>query len=296
MTVPYGRDMEPVQPAAESAGERPAGPGVGPLDEVTVRPLRTLITAKLVAMVILAGAVIASGFLLAPQVGTGLGLAPKVAATVTSIEPLPADDNAVDSTCTRERVHVSWGDGRDGSFLTCGVTAADPDADPSALAVDVGDVIDVYAVAGWQSVVIGSRGPNVILVAVLLAVLALAVVGVARYTRERRAIGQLTRSPVPGEGLAATRTGFGMAFDALSLGKGKRAMLQMRFDDATLRPLRLQVPGASAEAMRWRTATIHPAGRTRAGDPAGPYVLQTGSGGTLVAAGRRIRRRSKGER
>src|SRR5690606_31650791 len=127
MTVPYGRDMEPVQPAAESAGERPARPGVGPLDEVTVRPLRTLITAKLVAMVILAGAVIASGFLLARQVGTGLGLAPKVAATVTSIEPLPADDNAVDSTCTRERVHVSWGDGRDGSFLTCGVTAADPD-------------------------------------------------------------------------------------------------------------------------------------------------------------------------
>jgi hypothetical protein len=159
------------------------------------------------------------------------------------------------------------------------------------MAVDVGDAIDVHAMAGWQSVVIGSRTPNVILVVTLLGVLALSAVGAVRYVRERRVIAELARHAVTAPGHPATRTGFGMAFDALSLGKGKRAMLQMRFDDATLRPLRLQVPGASAEAMRWRTAVVHPTGRTRRGDPTGPYVLQTPSGGTLLAAGRRLRSR-----
>jgi hypothetical protein len=265
---------------------------VGPLDEITVRPLRTLITAKLLAMVVLGVVAIAAGVLLAPQVGTGLGLAPQVAATVTSIEPLPTEDNAVGSGCTRERVHVVWGDAHSGSFITCGVADADAGGSPSALPVDVGDVIDVHAVAGWQSVVIGSRGPNVILVVVLLGVLALSVVGATRYVRERRVMTELTRHPVTAAGFAATRIGFAMAFDALSLGKGRRAMLQMRFDHAELRPLRLQVPGASAEAMHWRTATIHPAGRTRKGNQSGPYVLQTSSGGTLLAAGRQLHRRS----
>jgi hypothetical protein len=68
-------------------------------------------------------------------------------------------------------------------------------------------------------------------------------------------------------------------------------MLQMRFDDESLRPLRLQVPGASAEAMRWKTASVYPLGRTRKGNPAGPYALETSSGGTLLAAGRQLRRR-----
>lgn len=304
--MPYGRGMEPAQPggrpggepAGEAGGEpagEPAAPRrIGPLDEMTVRPLRTLITAKLLAMAVLAVAVIASAVLLAPQVATGLGLAPQVAATVTSIEPLPAGDNAVGASCTRERVHVSWGAGHTGSFVTCGVSDADTGGDPSARAVDVGDVLDVHAVAGWQSVVVGSWTSNVILVAVLFVVLALSAVGAVRYVRERRVIAELARQPVPTAGLEATRTGFGMGFDALSLGKGKRAMLQMRFDDPALRPLRLQVPGASTEAMRWRTAAVHPVGRTRSGDPAGPYLLETSSGGTLLAAGRRIRRRSGG--
>lgn len=316
--VPYGSGMDSVQPAGESArpADVPVGdpakssgfdPGIparsadeapaaarvpGPLDEMTARPLRTLITAKLLAMVLLGVVAIAAGILLAPQVGTGLGLAPEVAATVTSIEPLPAEDNAVGSGCTRERVHVSWGDGHSGTFITCGVADADADANPSALPVDVGDTIGVHAVAGWTAVVIGSRVPNVILVVVLLGVLALSVVGAVRYVRERRVIAELARHPSPAAGLAATRIGFGMAFDALSLGKGKRAMLQMRFDDPSLRPLRLQIPGASAEAMHWRTATIHPAGHTRKGNPSGPYVLETSSGGTLLAAGRQLRRRS----
>jgi len=260
---------------------------------MTVRPLRGLITAKILAMAVLAVAAIGAGILLAPQVGTGLGLTPTVAATVTSIEPLPADENAVGSSCTRERVHVTWGDGETGSFITCGVADADAGTSPSAMAVDVGDVIQAHAVAGWQSVVIGSRGPNVILVVILLGVLALSAAGTQRYVRERRVIAELARRPVTAAGLAATRTGFGMAFDALSLGKGKRAMLQMRFDDAHVRPLRLQVPGASAEAMRWRTATVHPVGRTRKGDLTGPYVLETSSGGTLLAAGRRLRTRAE---
>lgn len=266
---------------------------LGPLDEITVRPLRALVTAKLVAMVVLAVAVIAAGVLLAPQVGTGLGLAPQVAATVTSIEPLPASENKPGSTCTRERVHVAWGGGNSGTFLTCGVAGGDAGADPSAMTVDVGDVVPVYAVAGWQSVVIGSRGPNVVVVVILLGVLALSVVAALRYVRERRTIATLRWASVTAMALPATRTGFGMAFDALSLGKskGKRAMLQMRFDDASLRPLRLQVPGASAEAMHWKTATVHPLGRTRKGGPAGPYVLETPNGGTLLAAGRQIRRR-----
>lgn len=268
---------------------------VGPLDEITVRPLRTLITAKLVAMVVLAVAAVAAGVLLTPQVGTGLGLAPQVAATVTSIEPLPADENAAGAGCTRERVHVTWGGGSSGSFVTCGV----PDGDAatgtsSAMTVDVGDVIPVHAVTGWQSVVIGSRGPNVVLVVILLGVLALSVVGAVRYVRERRTIVALTRAAATATPLPATRVGFGMAFDALSLGRGKRAMLQMRFEDASLRPLRLQVPGASAEAMRWRTAAVRPVGRTRKGNLAGPYVLETSSGGTLLAAGRHVRRRPVG--
>ena len=291
--------MDSVEPTGEPAASR----GVGPLDEITVRPLRALITAKLVSMVVLAVAAIGAGVLLAPQVGTGLGLAPEVAATVTSIEPLPAEENTAGAGCTRERVRVTWGGGNTGSFVTCGVsgggstagsTGGDQPADSESMRVAVGDVITVHAVAGWQSVVIGSRGPNVVVVAVLIGVLALSVAGAARYVRERRAIAALTQARVTAEPLPATRIGFGMAFDALSLGKGKRAMLQMRFDDASLRPLRLQISGASAAAMRWRTATIHPVGRTGKGRPAGPYVVQTSSGGTLLAAGRQIRRRPVG--
>jgi hypothetical protein len=279
--------------SVEPAGGPAASHAVGPLDEITVRPLRTLITAKLVAMVVLAVAAIAAGVLLAPQVGTGLGVTPQVAATVTSIEPLPASENKPGAGCTRERVHVAWGSGNSGSFLTCGVSAGAVDAEPSAMTVDVGDLVPVYAVRGWRTVVIGSRGPNVVMVAILLGVLALSVLAALRYVRERRTIAALSTSAVTAPALPATRTGFGMAFDALSIGKskGKRAMLQMRFDDESLRPLRLQVPGASAEAMRWKTASVYPLGRTRKGNPAGPYALETSSGGTLLAAGRQLRRR-----
>lgn len=282
--VPYGRVMD----------FRDGPRTLGPLDEVTVRPLRTLISAKFLAMVVLAVAAIGAGVLLAPQVGTGLGVTPQVAATVTSIEPLPAGENKPGSTCTRQRVHVTWGGGNTGSFLTCGVARGDVHADPSAMIVDVGDVIPVHGVPGWQTVVIGSRGPNIVVVVILLGVLALSLLAALRYVRERRTIVALGRGPVTATALPATRTGFGMAFDALSLGKsrGKRAMLQMSFDDASLRPLRLQVPGASAEAMRWKTATVYPLSRTRGNDPAGPYLLETSSGGTLLAAGRRIRRRA----
>ncbi|MEO7126340.1 MAG: hypothetical protein ABI382_11320 [Nakamurella sp.] len=295
--------MDSVEPDERSASEPPASEPpaseprqVGPLDEMTVRPLRGLLTAKLVTMAVLAVAAIGAGVLMAPQVGTGLGLAPQVSATVTSIDPLPADETASGAQCTREHVNVTWGDGNSGSFVTCGVrdgAAVGVHGAPGAdMRVAVGDRLEVHAVAGWQSVVVGSRTPNVIVAVILFAVLALVAVGSMRYVRERRVIAGLRRAPIVAQPLPATRIGFAMAFDVLSLGKGKgkRAMLQMRFDDDTLRPLRLQVPGASVEAMEWRTATVRPVGRSRDGGLAGPYVLQTSSG-VLLAAGRRIKRR-----
>lgn len=283
--------MDFVEPADRPPGGSSTGRReIGPLDEDTVRPLRGLLTAKLAAMAVLVLAAIGAGILLAPQVGTGLGLVPQVPATVVSIDPLPANETASGAQCTRERVQVSWGSGNRGSFVTCGVANDAAGAPRADMRVSVGDIVPVRAVAGWQSVVTGPRSPNVIVALVLAAVIALAIVGGVRYLRERREIAGLVRAPIKAEPLHATRIGFAMAFDALSLGKGKRAMLRMRFDDAALRPLRLQVAGATAEAMRWRDATVYPTGRTRSGAAAGPYVIET-PGGLLLAAGRRLRRR-----
>lgn len=271
--------------------------GVGPLDEATLRPMRTLVTSKLVAMLVLAVAAVGAGVLLAPQVGTGMGWAPRVSATVTAVEPLPAGDTASGARCVRENVHVAWGSGHTGSYVTCGSAGAADSAGASDSAADagsaaspaVGDVITVRAVAGWQTVVIGGRGPNAVLVVMLLAVLVIGVGGAVRYVRQRRVLDSLRSRAVAADGLDAERVALAMAFDALSLGRGKRAMLRLRFADRDLRPIRLQIPGAHPESMQWRDVTVYPAGRTRAGGRTGPYVLRTRAGGLLVASGGSIR-------
>lgn len=286
---------------------------VGPIDAATLRPLRGLLTAKIVAMVVLIVAALGAGALLAPQVGAGIGFASRVNATVTAIDPLPAEDNA-EGGCVRVQVRLSWGDGETGSFASCAADGVAGDAaDPANPAVEsgpvesatvpdapdvrVGDSVQVSALAGWRTVVIGPRWPNLVLTAVLLGVILMGAFGVARYRRERAVLAELEDAPLTAEPLPVTRTGMSMAFDVLTMGtrpgggRGKRAMVHLTFDDPALRPLRVQVPGATAESMEWRRASLYPVGSTRRGTPAGPYVLRTARG-VQIAAGRPIRRRT----
>lgn len=268
---------------------------LGRLDTDTARPARTLLAAKLAAVLLVAAFAVVAALLLAPQIGSALGFARLVPATVTAITPLPAEQNAEGSRCTREQVTVRWGDGQTGYFITCAATDASAMATPPAagdMRVAVGDIVQVRAVAGWDSVVLGPRWPNAILVAVLAAVLAAAVIAGVRYRREYRLLAAATRTSPPGtssEPLAVQQVKLAMSFDAISFGKGKRVTVQLAFADAGYRPLRAQISGATAEAMQWRRAALYPLGRTRRGLPAGPYVIRPVSGGTLVALGRALR-------
>lgn len=310
---------------------------LGALDVDTARPARTLLAAKLGAMALLGVFALVAAALLGPQVGSALGFARLVPATVTAITPLPAEENADTARCVREQVAVSWGEGNTGFFVTCG--AAGDEAAGADMRVAVGDIVPVRALAGWDSVVVGARWPNAILSAVLAAVLALAAAAGMRYLREYRRLaaairgagargrsfGAGSRGPgagarsaaagvsgaeavgaapatrdsgadtrgtspaTPPEPLAVLRRGMALSFDALSLGKGKRVTVHLDFPEAPYRPLRAQIPGASAEAMAWQRAELRPLGRTRRGLPAGPYIIRPASGGTLVALGRALR-------
>lgn len=299
--------MGPSHQARDESGDEVTAPsvptrsGIGPLDVDTLRPLRTLITAKLVAMAVLLVAIVGAATLLAPQIGSAVGLTPVVRATVTAIDPLPAADNA-SAACLRQQVHVTWAGGHAGTFTACG--RADGSGG-SAMTIDVpglsehaatavGDTVTVRALAGWQTVVVGARWPNVILALVLAAIAAAALLGAVRYRRELRSVRALSTVRVEAEPLAVQRIGFAMAFDMLTMGKspgggrGKRAMVQVRFDDAAFKPLRIQIPGATADSMDWRAAELFPAGRSRRGTAAGPYVLRTARG-VQVAAGRALK-------
>lgn len=271
--------------AATPPSKRAALDPARPLDAGTLAPLRGLITAKIVAMLILVAAAIGGGALLTPQVADGVGLAPHVSATVAAVVPLPASENVTGAGCVRERVALTWGDGGSGSYTTCAAEGS----------VSVGDTVAVRAVAGFDTVVVGGRTPNTVLALVLALVVVLGGYGAVRYLGERRDLVALAGRSLDGSGLVARKVGYAMAFDVLSVGKGsgkgkgKRATVQVRFDDAALRPLRMQIPGATEESMAWQTATVFPVTTTRRGRMAGPYVLGLPGGGRLVATGRAIR-------
>lgn len=294
--------MEAEQHGEVDAG-RQADPAavIGPLDEDTVRGLRTLLTAKIVSMIVLIAVAVGAGVLLAPQLGSVLGFAGQVQATVTALDPLPASENT-SPQCLRVHVRVAWA-GHSGLFTGCAEGDAAGDA-PTAVAVPgaggqragVGDQVGVYALAPWQTVVVGDRWPNAVLALVLLAVILAAGLGIHRYRRERRDLAALCRAPRAAVPHPARRAGLSMAFDVLTMGsgpgggRGRRAMVRVVFDDPALAPLRLQVASATQESMRWRDVTVYPTGETRRGAPSGPYVLVT-ERGIQVAAGRAIKRR-----
>lgn len=330
--VPSGMTPEPARAGAAagdgvwreqsaSSAKGAATAVIGPLDEGTVRGLRTLLTAKIAAMIVLIAAVAGAGVLLAPQLGSVLGWTPEVRATVASLESLPPGDSSPGG-CLRVRTHVTWAEGGDGRFVACAEgsgdaagqgssdqgssdqstqTGAAEAASPTAVImpgdgtpVAVGDQVTVRALSGWETVVVGDRWPNAVLAAVLIALLAVAGIGLRRYLRERREMAALCGSARELAKLPARQAGLSMAFDVLTMGtkpgggRGRRAMLRVVFDDPALAPLRLQVAGATQESMRWRQVEVYPTGTTRRGTPAGPYVLIT-ERGTQVAAGRALR-------
>lgn len=254
---------------------------VGPLDADTLRPARSLLLAKALATVLVFGVVIVFAVALFPQIATGVGLAHQEQATVSAVAPLHADAADDGERCRQYRVNVRWATGS-GGFGVCAERAAD--SGPDAVAYQVGDVVTVHTVSGWDNVVVGGYGPNLVIVLLGIGVISLCAAASARFWAQLRALRKIARGPAELPEFAATQRGRALAMDVLAFGRGKRATLRLEFDDDTWLPLRAHLSGVTPRSLEWTRVTVFPLRRTRSGRPAGPYVLRT-ERGSVVATG-----------
>lgn len=280
--------------AAGKRGRPAADATIGPVDYTTSQSAYVLATAKVGAMALVVGAALIAAITLAPFVASGIGVAPQHEATVTAVkavagtggsavrdEPRPGPDR----TCQTMRIDLTWGDGETGFTQRCVPFQEDPP--------EVGDVMQVWALPGYERVVSGSRTPQTIITIVVAIAVVAASVGGVIYWRERQALRRARREQVPTVRLVGRK-------DRLSLtgsrGPMGRATLRLNFDDTEhpYPPLRMQAVGVTPAAMGFEHCEMYPLRFTRRGAPAGPYILQPLDAdgqvvGQMVAMGRSLR-------
>lgn len=136
-----------------------------------------------------------------------------------------------------------------------------------------------------------SRPTDLVVMAILVALAGAGLGGAMAYRPELAALNHIEKEKV-------TLTPLGAQVLSLNFQGGQgplgRATIQLAFAGNRARAMELQLPAVRPEAARFVAAQVCALRATRAGNPAGPYVLNTMGRdgkrrGTVVALGRQIK-------